>query len=246
MSKKGKYYGADYRILVEFLIKVHSLTFNRRDRKSMNTYDLYKFSFILKELFLYMIAYGLKNKNYNLITDLLHSPYYLTDENNQLKGTQHFVELDIRSQGDINGYIDNYYKENENTNYISPLGQLLISRLPISLNSEYLIDADLLCCYVSFLNKEEYKNEFWFPYTYVYKGRRWDSFEIFRRLTSKRYFEEVKEIFNVKTINEFKSKVISTHDSLLGQRQIRLSNSWGEYVEPIEEYINLDEIGCEK
>ncbi len=246
LSKKGKYYGADYRILVEFLIKVHSLTFNRRDRKSMNTYDLYKFSFILKELFLYMIAYGLKNKNYNLITDLLHSPYYLTDENNQLKGTQHFVELDIRSQGDINGYIDNYYKENENTNYISPLGQLLISRLPISLNSEYLIDADLLCCYVSFLNKEEYKNEFWFPYTYVYKGRRWDSFEIFRRLTSKRYFEEVKEIFNVKTINEFKSKVISTHDSLLGQRQIRLSNSWGEYVEPIEEYINLDEIGCEK
>ena len=118
--------------------------------------------------------------------------------------------------------------------------------MPFSLNSEYLIDADLLCCYVSFLNKEEYKNEFWFPYTYVYKGRRWDSFEIFRRLTSKRYFEEVKEIFNVKTIDEFKSKVISTHDSLLGQRQIRLSNSWGKYVEPIEEYINLDEIGCEK
>lgn len=244
LSKKGKYCDADYRILVEFLINIHSLTFNRRNRKSQNTYDFYKFAFILRELFLYMIAYGLKNKNYKLIADLLHSPYYLTDENNQLKGTQHFVEFDI--QGDINTYIDNYYKRIENTNYISPLGQLLVNRLPNSLNSEYLIDADLLCCYVSFLNKEEYNNEFWFPYTYVYKGRRWDSFEMFRRLTSKRYFEDVKEIFNVETIEEFKNKVIATHDSLLGQRKIRLSNSWGECVEPIEEYINLNEIGSEK
>jgi hypothetical protein len=49
---------------------------------------------------------------------------------------------------------------------------------------------------------------------------------MFRRLTSKRYFEDVKEIFNVETIEEFKNKVIATHDSLLGQRKIRLSNSW--------------------
>lgn len=245
LTKKGKYHDVDYGTLVEFLTKVHSLTFNSRNKETINTYDIYKFEFILRELFLYLIAYGLKNKNYKMIAHLLHSPYYLTDEYNQENGTQHYVELDIRGHRDIGDYMDYYYKNIDGKAYASPLGQLLISRLPNNLNSEYLIDADLLCCYVSFLNKEEYKNEFWFPYTYLYKGRH-SSFEMFRRLTSNSYFENVKEIFNVETIDEFKNKVISTHDSLLWQRKIRLDNAFGEYVEPIEEYINLNEIGCEK
>ena len=245
LTKKGKYHDVDYNILVDFLTNVHSLTFNSRNKENINTYDIYKFEFILRELFLYLIAYGLKNKNYKMISYLLHSPYYLTDEYNQERGTQHYVELDMRGQRDIEDYMDYYYKKIDGKLYVSPLGELLISRLPKNLNSEYLIDADLLCCYVSFLNIEEYKNEFWFPYTYIYKGRH-PSFEIFRRLTSTRYFENVKEIFNVETIEEFKNKVISTHDSLLGQRNIRLNNSWGECVEPIEEYINLNEIGSEK
>lgn len=116
--------------------------------------------------------------------------------------------------------------------------------MPNKLKPEYLIDADLLCCYVSFLNKEEYENEFWFPYTYVNKGRG-TSFGIFRKLTSKKYFEEVKGIFNVETIEEFKTKVISTNDSYLGRGQMRLNNTI-EHVRPIEEYIDLNEIGCER
>ena len=244
LTKKGKYYDVDYRIIVDFLAQVHSLTFNSGNGGSMNTYDSYKFAFILRELFLYLIAYGLKNKNYQLIEDLLHSPYYLTDAYNRQKGTQHFVELDIREPRDMNNYIDYYYKNVEKLQYPSPLGQLLISRLPSNLNAEYLIDADLLCCYVSFLNKEEYENEFWFPYTYVYKERH-DSFEMFRKLTSNKYFEEVKGIFDVETIEEFKTKVISTNDSLLGRGGIKFIDTIG-YVRPIEDYIDLNKIGCER
>ena len=229
---------------MDFLAQVHSLTFNSGNGGSMNTYDSYKFAFILRELFLYLIAYGLKNKNYQLIEDLLHSPYYLTDAYNRQKGTQHFVELDIREPRDMNNYIDYYYKNVEKLQYPSPLGQLLISRLPSNLNAEYLIDADLLCSYVSFLNKEEYENEFWFPYTYVYKERH-DSFEMFRKLTSNKYFEEVKGIFDVETIEEFKTKVISTNDSLLGRGGIKFIDTIG-YVRPIEDYIDLNKIGCER
>lgn len=244
LSKKGKYCDVDYGILVEFLTKVHSLTFNSINKENINTYDLYKFEFILRELFLYLIAYGLKNKNYKMIAHLLHSPYYLTDEYNQEKGTQHYIDLDIMGQRNIGDYMDYYYRNIEGKAYSSPLGQLLITRLPSNLYSEYLIDADLLCCYVSFLNPEEYKNEFWFPYTYIYKGRH-PSFEMFRRLTSKRYFEDVKDIFDVKTIEEFKTKVQYTKDSYLGRGQMKLNNSF-EYVRPIEYYINLNEISCEK
>lgn len=244
LTKKGKYCDVEYNIIVEFLTQVHPLTFNSGNGESMSAYDICKFAFILRELFLYLIAYGLKNKNYKLIADLLHSPYYLTDAYNQQKGTQHFVELDIRGPRDMNDYADYYYKQFENKQYPSPLGELLIQRLPPLINAEYLIDADLLCCYVSFLNKEEYENKFWFPYTYVYKGRH-TSFEMFRRLTSKKYFEEVKGIFDVETIGEFKTKVISTNDSHLGRRQIKFSNSF-ECVNPIEDYIDLNEIGCER
>lgn len=244
LTKKGKYCDVDYDLIVEFLTKVHSLTFNSMNKENINTYDIYKFKFILRELFLYLIAYGLKNKNYKMIAHLLHSPYYLTDEFNQEKGTQHYVELDMRGHRDIGDYMDYYYKNIDGKAYASPLGQLLISRLPNNLYSEYLIDADILCCYVSFLNPEEYKNEFWFPYTYIYKGRH-PSFEMFRRLTSRRYFENVKDIFDVKTIEEFKTKVKFTQDSYLGRGQMKLNNSF-EYVRPIEYYINLNEIGCEK
>lgn len=244
LTKKGKYYDVDYSIIVEFLTKVHSLTFNSGNGESMSAYDLYKFAFILRELFLYLIAYGLKNKNYQLIEDLLHSPYYLTDAYNQQKGTQHFVELDIRDQVDMNDYIDYYYKTIDKLQYPSPLGQLLISRLPYGLNAEYLVDADLLCCYVSFLNKEEYENEFWSPYTYVYKGR-CVQFEMFRKLTSKKYFDDVKGIFDVETIEEFKTKVKSTNDSYLGRGKMKLGNSF-ECVHPIEDYIDLNKIGCER
>lgn len=244
LTKKGKYCDVDYDLLVEFLTKVHSLTFNSMNKENINTYDIYKFEFILRELFLYLIAYGLKNKNYRMIAHLLHSPYYLTDEFNQEKGTQHYVELDIRGQRDLGDYMAHYYKNIEGKVYASSIGQLLITRLPKSLYSEYLIDADLLCCYVSFLNPAEYKNEFWFPYTYIYKGRH-PSFEMFRRLTSKRYFEDVKNIFDVETIDEFKTKVESTQDSYLGRGQMKLNNSF-EYVRPIEYYINLNEIGGEK
>ena len=244
LTKKGKYHDVDYDILVEFLTKVHSLTFNSINKEKINTYDLYKFEFILRELFLYLIAYGLKNKNYKMIAHLLHSPYYLTDEYNQEKGTQHYIDLDKRGHRNIGDYMNYYYRNIEGNAYSSPLGQLLITRLPNNLYSEYLIDADLLCCYVSFLNPEEYKNEFWFPYTYIYKGRH-PSFEMFRRITTKRYFEDVKDIFDVKTIEEFKAKVNSTQDSYLGRRQMKLNNSF-EYVRPIEYYISLNEIGCEK
>lgn len=240
LTKKGKYHDIDYNIIVEFLTNVHSLT----NRQNNNIYEVCKFEFILKELFLYLIAYGLKNKNYQMIEELLHSPYYLTDEYYQQKSTQHFVELDMRDIIDLNNYMDYYFKKIDKMNYCTPIGELLIRRIPHNLIKEYLVDADLLSCYVSFLNKEKYNNEFWFPYTYAYKGRG-NTFEMFRRLTSRRYFEKVKKIFDVETIEEFKIKVKSTNDSYLGQRKMKLNECF-DYVHPIEDYIDLDEIGNEK
>lgn len=243
LTKIAKHHNVDYDIIIEFLINVHSLTVRSRDGQSHYVYDFYNFDFILREIFLYFIAYGLKNKDYELISILLNSPYYLTDDYNKQKGTQHFVEFDKRESHGVETYLKYYYEVIEKKPRISATGELLIRRLSNKINSEDLVNADLLCCYVSFLNFDEY-NDFWFPYTYIYKEDD-SSFEVFRRLTSRKYFEKVKKIFDVETIEEFKNKVISTQNSLLGRRQIRFNNVWGKHVQPIEDYIALNQIGRE-
>lgn len=246
LTKKGKYNNFDYDIITDFLINVHSLTVSSVNRQSHYIYDFYNFKFILQEIFLYFIAYGLKNKDYELIANLLNNPYYLKGNNYKQKDSQSFVEFNILGQHTVKDYLDYYYRTIKEQSYISPILTLLVERLPDKLNEEHLIDSDLLCCYVSFFNRKKYDYEIWFPHTHISKGHN-DSIEIFRRMTSKKHFEKVKKIFNVETVEEFKNKVIDTRESHLGQRKIRF-NCYNPllYVKPIENYISLDKICSEK
>lgn len=246
LTKKGKYKNIDYDIIIEFLINVHSLTVSSRNRQSHYIYDFYNFDFILQEIFLYFIAYGLKNKDYELISVLLNNPYYLKGNIYEQKYIQYFIEFNVLGQYTVENYLDHYYRTVKEKRYSSPMSILLIERLPTKLNEIYLVDADLLCCYVSCLNIDKYNQEFWFPHTHINKERN-DSFELFRRMTSAKHFEKVKKIFDVETIEEFKNKVIATRETILGRGKIGHENSIPfNNVKPIEKYINLDKISSEK
>lgn len=243
MFKVGKYEKINCDIIIDFLTNISSLVTMREIGETYNIYEFVGFDFILREIFLYFIAFGLKYKNYNLIGDLLHSPYYLNNKYGESMETKHFVNLDHYS-GYANNLLNNYNKNEKNKSQTS-LGEFLLKRIPSNLNKEFLIDADLLCCYVSYMEYNKFKGETWFPFTLIYKQRNMP-YDLFRRLTSKRFFESVKPVFNVDNIEEFKQKVISTRNMALGKCEITFTHRVFGYVKPIEEYINLDEICIER
>lgn len=230
--KTSKYQKFDSEIIIEFLSNIRSIL------SQNETYEVANFDFILRETFLYFIAYGLKYKNYSFIADLFYSSYYFDDYLDN--SSKYYVNLDMRGYIDTNNILT-YSSENG----VSPLGELLIKRVPVKIGQDLLIDADLLCCYVSYMNFEKFNSVDWFPYTLIYKKRN-SSFYLFRRLSSKKFFNSIKEIFDVETIDEFKAKVISTRNLPLGQGDVMFPNPMFGKVKPIEEYIDLSKIGNDR
>lgn len=53
-------------------------------------------------------------------------------------------------------------------------------------------------------------------------------------------------MFDVENVEEFKEKVISTRNLLLGRGEVSFNNPMFGYVKPIEEYIDLDKICSER
>lgn len=238
MFKVARYKEIDSEIVIEFLSNIRSLL------SGGEQYSLANFDFMLREIFLYFIAYALKYKNYEFIADLFYSPYYFEDYAFTSKDAKYFVDLDVRGRIHTDDILGISFKADNGNSFITPLGALLVRRVPPRLKGELLVDADLLCCYVSYMNKDKFGRKEWFPFTHICKQS--DSIDYFTRLTSKRYFEKVKEIFDVDSTEEFKDKVVSTHDTLLFSRGVRFRNAWGDCVEPIESYIDLDKICNER
>lgn len=238
MFKVARYKEIDSEIVIEFLSNIRSLL------SGSEQYSLANFDFILREIFLYFIAYGLKYKNYAFIADLFYSPYYFEDYAFTSKDTKYFVDLDVRGRIHTDDILGFSFKADNGNSFITPLGELLIRRIPPRLKGELLVDADLLCCYVSYMNKDKFGRKEWFPFTYIYKQS--DSIDYFTRLTSKKYFNKIKEVFDVDSADEFKEKVVSTHDTYLGSRGVRFSNARGRRVELIEVYIDLSKLCSER
>lgn len=236
MFKFARYNKIDSEIIIDFLSNIRSLLSGSTQNNLAN------FDFMLREIFLYFIAYALKYKNYEFIADLFYFPYYFEDYPN--KDVKYFVNLDVRGRIHTNDILGISFKADNGNSFISPLGELLVRRTPPKLKRELLVDADLLCCYVSYMNKDKFDRKAWFPFTYTYKQS--DNIDYFKRLTSKKYFNKFKEVFDVDSAEEFKEKVASTHDTSLFRREVRLRKAWGDYVNPIESYIDLDKICTER
>ncbi len=227
----------DYDIIIDFFVKIYSLT-QPIIGESYNTKNIINFDFMMRELFLYLIAIALKYGNYNFISELLNSPYYFEYVSNSLNDAQSFVNLDNRGEIKTDAYLTRYYNTIEEIP-LTGLGKLLTDRLHNNYSIDNLVDADLLCCYISVLNSKEHD---WFPFTYIYKSS--DYFTFFRKLTSKRYFEKVKCIFDVNSINDLKKKIIQA-DQRYFTKRYKINNCFKK-VEPISSYVNLENLGTER
>ena len=215
-------------IFINFFEKLPALKAPLDNRGSWSHSEFENFKFFIHEIFLYTIAVGLKNESYKFIEELLYSSYFFEDNYNNSNNPQRFIAL--------YEYIEvfaQYYNQTYSKNFFSPMADMMITRLPDHITKDELINADLLCHYVSVIDDLR-----WFPITYFYKDRHDTKFALFTRLISLRHFEKVKCLFNVNTTRELQEKLTSKKE--------QVSQGYGnsfQSITPIHNLVNVESIG---
>lgn len=219
----------DIEVVIKFLERLPALKFPQDKRSSWSTHEFDNFRFFTHELFLYLIAIGIKNENFKFIEELLYSTYFFHEEYNYKSEPKKYDKF--YSYVEI---IKPYYDQTYSQNFYSPMADLIVKRVPENITANLLIEADLLCHYVGQLNRIE-----WFPITYIYKtgGR----FELFDRFISLRHFTKAKILFGVITPIDLKEKLIKLEEKDKTLQPIRYSNS-RESVTPLYRMIDIDKV----
>jgi hypothetical protein len=219
----------DIEIIIRFLERLPLLTSPQDNRTSNYAYDYENFKFFIHELFLYLIAVGVKNESYQFIEELLLSSYFLQEKYANRKEPEMFTSFYHHIQ-----VIDNYYNQAYSSKFHSPMADLIIKRIPENFTKTNLINADLICHYIAELN-----NVFWLPITYIYRER--GRFEIFDRLISLRHFEKVKILFGVSTVKELKDKLSIIQKNDRNSQPLRYSSAY-DSIAPIYKAIEVEKI----
>lgn len=218
-------------IVIEFFEKKPHYLKPRDKRSSWTDSEFDAFKIIFQELFIYTIAIGLKNKDYEFISELLHSKYFINDPYRNDKEPSSFPFLH-----DYHRNLENYIKHAYNK--ITGFGHYIITNLSDQTNKQVLIFADTLCYCISNLEGTDYYDQ-WFPSTYLY-GERSNGFNFFDKISSRKYFEKVKSIFDVKNENELKEKLIKNKENSV--TRLRYGNGGHSSVPFVYELIELEKI----
>lgn len=196
-------------------------------------FDHYKF--FIQELFLYTAVILLENSLFEELSLLLNTKFLVKHRN----------ELSYVNFDQFHFYIsslDEYRKKRLNSQFISITAELLIQRSTFD-NRSYkneLLDTDLLLYYLSSINNKTTNNETfrvhcWFPTTYIYGEYR--KIELLMRLSSKRFFERAKILFNISSKEELQTVIAEFQNPYQ-----RGYNSSFYNIPDIKNYIKPEEI----
>lgn len=230
----------NYDIIKELFENIYSKYTTPNIDESYMREEFMNFDFILRELFLYTITISVKNNDYELTSYLLNSPYFLNDKYTLDKNHQTFLNLDRRGNIPTDEYLTKYCNEHD-LNKLTGMGHFLISRIHKNYEVDDFVNSDILCCHISIINLHDQYG--WFPFTYIYKET--DFIPLYQKLISERHCEKVKCIFDIEYMHELEEK-IKYSEEYFGKIKYGFSNVFMNYVKPISEYINVDEIASKK
>lgn len=234
-------YNLDVDELIQFFEKAKKYQKPRNNISGVQYYTHHEnFDIIFHELFIYTISSCIKNKNFRLLGDILHSKYYFDDEYFRTQEPVRYTELYKYSE-----YIENYYRLIKD-NKISPLGDFMIGNLSERVKRDDFVLADTLAHYIGDIFKDEndYRDR-WFPHTHLYNQKR-GNFEFLKRLSSKRFFEKIKDIFNVSKKEDLVDILIKYRNSKKGKDRPRYSSGAFESIPFIFEIIEPEKIATNR
>lgn len=227
----------DSDLIIEFLEQAYSIKINTKTRYNAETEPI---EFALNELFLSLIALSYKYKNYLFIGELIYSKYKIRDSIPRL--VKHSFVIFYQYIQDIGSYY-NQLKLTGQT-YHNPAAALLIERITTPLTKELVVEADLICYYLSELfdiRDTGFTRERWFPNLYIYKEDHQP--DIITSLTSKRHFERVKTLFNCSTPEELITKLKEYENKNKDKPPINYGRT---YIRNLHTIIDADTIASER
>ncbi|MFC9775962.1 SEFIR domain-containing protein [Paenibacillus chitinolyticus] len=214
--------------LVEFFERIYPYSeFQGNGSYYESQQDHYKF--FITELYLYSASILLRDKKYSMLNQFLSSEYYVEGK----YGKQYLKDFT-----DFRFYLESlkYRNEKLRLNRGSLHADLLIKRASEKYKKD-LIVTDILLYNLSklyFFEEAAYKGD-WFPNTHIYL-REAGVLKLFSKLKSQSHYEEIKALFNVKNIEEFKEKVSSM------ELDRGYTSAFG-YLPLIKNFIKPEEIG---
>lgn len=181
--------------------------------KSFNEISFDIFNVHIWELFICTVAYMLHFELYADIYKLLNHTYFLrqsvTDSTTCEYSYRKFCFQSVMLENNIKQQI---IKE-KNEGYYSVAGHFIHTERenkPIY-TSTSLANADLLLYQIyNGLNLEKLKFGVWYPFLYIYSD---GNKELWKRLTSKSFCDQIMPLFNVKTYEELAEKILQCKSS---------------------------------
>lgn len=166
----------------------------------------------IHELFLYTIAYFIKNKNYSVVGDILGKTYF--NQRQYTNGTS-ADGFNIFYSESCHINFDKAVCERDDEKYYSGTAKYWISNI----NTEFctkiqFVLADLICFNYSVYGRDYISEWLWFPITYIYENTYNSSIGgIAKRMISREYLQEILPLFGYDKVDDFIAKFKSVEES---------------------------------
>jgi len=199
-------------------------------------YNADNFKFFNYELFLYLIALLLKIRKYKEAAGFIHHTYFCKDDR-----SRNIYPREVSAFNDYIKSLDEDRNKRLNQNRVSITADTIKHRANNKLiGFSDLIQVDMLLYYIGSFCMDDYP---WFPRCSVYSSY-YAGIDIFQKMISKEYFEKVKCLFRIATIEEFKETI----DAFIADRNSRLVNVGHGYHHlyrdrELKEMLDIERIG---
>ena len=187
------------------------LRYTTRPQDVNSWQDMYadNFRFILRELFLYLIAALIKKEKATELDIYLERSYFYSPTGQGGTGINpSYTIFDSSTTA-----LDIVRADRLALNRHNVSAELIHKRATnTDLNFDLLMQTDLILWVRSMLNREDMGNDNWWPRTMIY-AKRYRTLSLFARGASRRYFEFLKRLMKVESKNDFIEKFNSRYTS---------------------------------
>lgn len=197
---------------------------------------------LLHELFIYVIAYFIKNEMYAKISYILGKTYCVNNYNANLGTFSVFSSFD-------QSYLDAAVCARDGKKYLTGTGSYWIENINVGFcSTDDFVLADVLCFNYFLYGAQSNLDMYWFPVTYVYGGSpyAWNkSLRFFsEKLKTKEFLKDAVMLFNYDSEGAFilQFKEIETKYNQGELREFRYRGAY--YSAPVLcQYVKSDELG---
>ena len=196
---------------------------------------------LLHEIFIYVVAFYLKNKDYDALSYIFSKTYFV----NQYGGDE---AQSFNVFFESNERLDSAVSQKDGKEYYSGTAKYWLNNINMGVcNKNEFIFADIFC-YNSAIFVDNYVDEwYWFPITYIYDRTEYRN-SLFRQfavhLKSKEHLQELAKIMGYSDIETFKKKYIEIETKMRQEnfREYRYHSAY-ETAPVICQFIKAEELG---